>query len=311
MEELVWQQRLQSHGIQVERLTPLRDWSESRVICLDGRRHGRPVRCYLKSSRRGAERELIIYRFAAGHPGFPAPEATSLIADGEEWLLLDRAKGTLLADIAVAGHSGSYLTAARGMARFHTRSATAGWTARLARLGLLKEQIEVLPSSALESVHRKVAQGIYGGVSSSLLSQVETKSAQLWPGLLENFLCYPDSLIHGDCHYGNLFLTPEGAICLIDWGSAAIAPGLMDLAALVDVSVRMSAPIDPEADVLEAYFAELSQPERDAYGKPERAWAACRSVRAFLELEWFATTEDDYGQRVQRELVLLQALFQL
>ncbi len=261
----------------VKRLTPLRDWSESRVVRVEGTKRGKPVVYYLKWSRRGREPESAIYRFAAHCAGFPASKAVPVMVDGEEWLLLDRAKGTLLADIARTDAPGAYVTAARRMARFHKQATAAGWTAQLSGLGTLKGRMEALPFSVLEALRRMVAGGEYSGVSPSLLSLVETASTQLWPGFMKAYRSYPDSLIHGDCHFGNLFLTPEGGICLIDWASASIAPGLMDLAALVDVSQRMREHIAPEPDVLAAYFGELSQSERQAYGKPERAWAACRS----------------------------------
>ena len=311
MEDLLWQKRLRPHGIRVKRLIPLRDWSESCVVRVEGTLRGKPVVHYLKWSRRCGESESAIYKFAAQHDGFPASKAVFLMVDGEEWLLLDRAEGALLADIARADAPDAYVTAARRMARFHMQATAAGWTAQLSGLGALKGRIESLPPAVLEDLRRMVVEGKYSGVNPSLLLQVETASAQLWPGFIKAYRSYPDSLIHGDCHYGNLFLTPEGGICLIDWASASVAPGLMDLAALVDVSERMRVHIAPEPDVLAAYFGELSPSEREAYGKPERAWAVCRSVRAFLELEWFATTGEDYGQRVQRELTLLHAFLHL
>jgi aminoglycoside phosphotransferase (APT) family kinase protein len=305
MEDLLWQKHLRPYGIRVKRLAPLRDWSESRVIRVEGTRRGKPVVHYLKGSRRGGESESAIYRFAAHHAGFPASNAVFVMVDGEEWLLLDRVEGTLLADIARADAPDAYVSAARRLARFHMQATADGWTAQLSGLGALKGRIEALPSSVLEDLRRMVAEGEYSGVDLSLLSLVETASEQWWPGFVKAYRSYPDSLIHGDCHSGNLFLTPEGGICLIDWASASVAPGLMDLAALVDVSQRMRDPMAPETDVLAAYFGELSQLEREAYGEPDRAWAICRSVRAFLELAWFATTGEDYGPRVQRELILL------
>lgn len=311
MEDLLWQKRLRSHDIRVKRLTPLRDWSESRVIRVEGTRRGKPVVHYLKWSRRGGESESAIYRFAAHHVGFPASKAAFVMVDGEEWLLLDRAEGTLLADIARADAPDAYISAARRMARFHMQATADGWTAQLSGLGALKGRIEALPPSVLEDLRRMVAEGEYSGVNLSLLSLVETASEQWWLGFMKAYRSYPDSLIHGDCHFGNLFLTPAGGICLIDWASASVAPGLMDLAALVDVAQRMRVNMAPEADMLAAYFGELSPSEREAYGKPEQAWAVCRSVRAFLELEWFATTREDYGQRVQRELTLLHAFLRL
>lgn len=78
----------------------------------------------------------------------------------------------------------------------------------------------------------------------ALLVQVEAMTSRLWPRVLTAFNAYPDSLIHGDRHFGNLFIMSMGEICLIDWAPAARAPGLMDLAALVDVTQRMQAFID-------------------------------------------------------------------
>jgi len=300
-----WQKHLQVYGIQVEQLIPIRDWSESRVIRIEGTRYGKPSVSYLKSSAGNRDIESAVYRFAGLHPSFPAPRADILMLEGEEWLLLDRAEGILLADIPSADAPNAYLAAARRIASFHKKADEDGWTAKLSCLDNLKGRIETLPISILKDLHRLMAKGIYTGVNPSTISQVETVFAQYWPELTEDFRRYPESLIHGDCHYGNLFLTPEGGVCLIDWGSASVAPGLMDLAALVDVTQRMGDKEINEQDVLATYFDELSQSEREAYGNPERAWNVCRSVRAFLELEWFSTTGDDYGPRAQRELILL------
>ncbi len=48
-----WQVRLQSHGIRPLKLTAVRDWSESRVLRVEGTRGGEPIVCYLKWARRG------------------------------------------------------------------------------------------------------------------------------------------------------------------------------------------------------------------------------------------------------------------
>ena len=305
MEDPLWQKRLLTYGIRTKRLISIRDWSESCVIRVEGTKHGKPVVNYLKHSHRNQDSESVIYRFAAHHSDFPAPIVDVMMIDGEEWLFLDNAEGTLLANIAGEDTPAAYVTAARRMARFHMLATEDGWITQMSGLVALKERIETLPASVLKNLHWMVAKGKYIGVNPSLLSLVEIAYEQSWPGFAEEYQSYPDSLIHGDCHFGNLFLTSEGGICLIDWGSASVAPGLMDIAALVDVTQRMGEQNINEPDVLAAYFTGLAQPEREAYGNPERAWIVCRSVRAFLELEWFAATGDDYGQRAQRELTLL------
>jgi aminoglycoside phosphotransferase (APT) family kinase protein len=308
MEDRGWRKYLRKYGIQVQQLTPVRDWSESRVIRVECTLRGKPAVKYLKLCLSDRDTESAVYRFAGHLPSFPAPGATALMVEGEEWLLLDQAEGKLLADIAdIAGADAlnTYITAARRIARFHRQAVEEGWTSGISDIEILKERVEALPDSVLNDLRESVAKGRYSGVDPSLISLIETASARWWPELAEEFKSYHDSLIHGDCHYGNLFLTPEDGICLIDWGSASVAPGLMDLAALVDVTQRMGEHDIHESDLLDAYLDELSKPEREAYGNPERAWDVCRTVRAFMELEWFASTGDDYGQRVQRELTLL------
>lgn len=307
MDDLRWEKILKPLGIKVKSLTGLTDWSESQVVRVDGSTDGIPSVYYLKHCRQGADAEAAVYRFSALHEGFPAPSASFLEIRGEEWLLLRDADGVLLADFVEADAPAAYLAGARRLARFHMKAASSGWIEGFPDLKVISERLETLPGLVLGQTKLLAEQGVYSFDDYTLLRQVTALSELGWPSFFGDFLGYPASVIHGDCHYGNLFLTSRGGISLIDWGSAAVAPGLLDIAALADVSLRMKAPSAPENELLSAYLGELPQQERKAYGDPQRAWTVCRAVRAFLELEWFASTGDDYGSRARRELILLNS----
>ena len=306
MKHLNWQKQLQSHGIEIKRLIPLREWSESRVIRVEGIRCGQPVIYFLKRSNRNIEIESTIYRFATHHAEFPAPKANVMTVDGEVWLLLNQAPGNRLADIREPDTYDAYISAARSLAKFHMQAAASGWPDRLSVLKPLKDRLKTLPAIVLKELRQKLVNGEYTGIDVSLINLVEAATETQWYRITKEFGRYPDSLIHGDCHYGNLFLAQTGEMYLIDWSSASIAPGLMDLTALADVSQRMNAPTPPEPELLNAYLGEHAKSEREKYGNPLRAWMICHSVRNFLELEWFNSTSENYGERIQRELINLK-----
>ncbi|MHB0887047.1 MAG: phosphotransferase [Bacillota bacterium] len=227
----------------------------------------------------------------------------------DEWLVLEKAEGERLADLRGPGH---YLTAARALASFHTRAA--GWLADSAppsrALQNAVEDLTVtlpgLASSALTATRRRTADGTSAGADLSLLGQVEELTHHRLPDLIPDVQRFPIALIHGDCHSGNLFLTGDGRLSLIDWSSAGLGPGLLDLAALLDVAERTGDPSDPPGEVRRAYFEALPPIWRAAYGDPERAWDLMGVVRALLELRWFAATGEDFAERVHRELRIVE-----
>ncbi|MHB9112924.1 MAG: phosphotransferase family protein, partial [Thermoleophilia bacterium] len=223
---------LKDLAIRVVGVTELRDWSESRVIRVEGEREGRPVTLYCKLARSGADRELAVYHFAAAHPGFPAPRSFFVEDGDDEWLVLEKAEGERLADLRGPGH---YLTAARALASFHTRAA--GWLAdsdppSQALQAAIEDLTATLPglaASALAATRRRAADGTSAGADLSLLGQVEELTHHRLPDVIPDIQRFPIALIHGDCHSGNLFLTGDGRLSLIDWSSAGLGPGLLDL----------------------------------------------------------------------------------
>lgn len=267
-----------------------------------------PVVKYLKRFSDLRDTEPSIYRFAEGTPEFPAPGSAELLIDEEVWLVLDRASGTLLADVCGEGLSRAYLDAARGLAEYHSRAALLRWTDEFKDLLVTPESVESLPESVLGDLFRKVDTGEFSGVDRSLLRDAARAVEKSWPEIAGVFNGSPFTLVHGDCHYGNLFLPPGGGVCLIDWASAAVAPGLVDLVALVDVSLRMGVRPPPWTDMLFAYLEGFPGDPMIACSLPEKTWKVFRCYRAFSELEWFISSGEDYGARARRELGILHSL---
>ncbi len=192
-----------------------------------------------------------------------------------------------------------YLRAVRELARFHRRGAEERWPDQLRQLGAVQDQVERLPDEALLATRRRVEAGRYTVVDVPLLNRVEERLARVWPVVAAAVRAYPATLIHGDCHDGNLFVTDDGQITLIDWSPAATGPGLLDLAALVDVAERMGDALCRADEVAAVYFEAVGP----GYGgNPALGWGHVRMVRALLELRWFAAT----GVEANRELRLLE-----
>ncbi len=140
-----------------------------------------PVVKYLKRFSDLRDTEPSIYRFAEGTPEFPAPGSAELLIDEEVWLVLDRASGTLLADVCGEGLSRAYLDAARGLAEYHSRAALLRWTDEFKDLLVTPESVESLPESVLGDLFRKVDTGEFSGVDRSLLRDAARAVEKSWP----------------------------------------------------------------------------------------------------------------------------------
>jgi Ser/Thr protein kinase RdoA (MazF antagonist) len=93
----------------------------------------------------------------------------------------------------------------------------------------------------------------------------------------------PRTLVHGDCHIGNLFFEGD-TVGFLDWQVLARAPGLRDVGYFLSNSVPSEVAEKHEADLIELYCGELRAAGIDAPAA-EVAW---RQYRAFALYGWLA-----------------------
>ncbi len=296
-------QRIFGEDVQVHDLQEIKNWSESRVIKVKATLEGSPRSYYAKWSRSGVGHncEEAISRLSTSEMVFPAVAGGTFSLDGQDWLVQRDVEGFQL---AARSDSASYKVAVEQLALFHDTGAQRGWYKRILGIPTMHTQVEELRHSAFDKVRDAIARECFTGVNLAHLLTTEEQLNKNWSTLSSLLHRFPQTLVHGDCHSGNLFLTDDG-ICLIDWSSPMVAPGMLDLVGLLDVAERMGDNIGDRAELLDHYVQALSPEARAQYVDRDMAFRALRICRALLELGWFAQTQDDYGERVNRELSII------
>jgi aminoglycoside phosphotransferase (APT) family kinase protein len=246
--------------------------------------------------------EARICDLASREPDFPVPRSFSVECRESRrgltgtWVVSEVAEGLRLAEAP----ADEWPQAAARLARFHETAADRCWadtaTGFFERTTLLS-----MAQKTMDATVRRCTEGIYSGGDTAFPDHVAMDLSREWPSMVCLLLRMPRTLVHGDFHSGNVFVSSSG-IELIDWDSATVAPGLLDIVGLVDTAERMKETSCDTAAVRRAYLRELSQRTRDAYGRIRDAWLALATLRALLELGWFALSGEDYGGRAQREL---------
>ena len=178
-------------------------------------------------------RELEVYRRILDPRKQGTPICYGAVDSSERqlyWLFLERVRGPLLWQ---KGRLETWEQAAEWLAKLHTEFDTATRPLRQAQLTHLlaynEDFLKVWVSRAETCLRQK--NGIYDrGVWQRFGRVVDHYNE-----VIERLLRLPKTLIHGEFYPSNIILraTKRGwAICPVDWELAAIAPGLMDLAAL-------------------------------------------------------------------------------
>ena len=221
---------------------------------------------------------------------------------------------------------GSYLRAAEEIARIHRRFELPGSDAGPIDASGLADILPRYDASAWALVVRagtagtlrRLEDGTYQGFSQrdveALPATLRTLEGETLAMLGEPVRVLPlaPTLVHGDYHDGNVLIRPSqreesGQFVIVDWDSARWDSGFFDLVSLCDVADRMgTCHVDP-AQIMEAYLRERcaggSRPSRQA---AETEWHRCCILRAWDELRWFSETGEDFGDRVQREIEIIQ-----
>jgi len=93
----------------------------------------------------------------------------------------------------------------------------------------------------------------------------------------------PRTLVHGDCHIGNLFFI-DGRVGFLDWQVASRAPGIRDVAYFLCNSAPTELRRTVERDLLAMYLARLAEAGVPVPNEAE-AWEA---YRLFALYSWIA-----------------------
>lgn len=170
------------------------------------------------------EREILVYRDLLRPAQFGTPICYGALVSHIEhryWLFIERITGVPLRE---SGDFGLWTRAAAWLARFHTEFAPR--VASLKRhnrlLAMDRDLFGTWMPRALETV------------SDPGMRQSLARVAARYEGVVDRLAALPPTLIHGEFYPSNILVRePGGGLAPIDWETAAIGPGSIDLAALV------------------------------------------------------------------------------
>jgi aminoglycoside phosphotransferase (APT) family kinase protein len=215
------------------------------------------------------ERELCVYRTILAGADLGTPVCYAAVADrgqGRYWLWLERVEGQ---DLRWLGESEHWQAAARWLARLHALSVWPECAAHLLRYdgGYFRLWLgRALAFHADQPILQKIAAG--------------------YERIVERLGAMPPAFIHGEYYAANVVIVPaegEGQtrVCAVDWETAAIGPGLLDLAALTAGNWSEA----ERAAMSRAYYAEA--PARPGWPpSPAEFDELLDCCRLHLALQW-------------------------
>lgn len=183
---------------------------------MDGARAAKP------RSLRDARREIVVYErlLAAADLGTAACRAT-----GYDWLLLEKVRGVELyqvGDVAVWQAVAAWLAGAHRRLAACAAEGDETWRRLIDYGPALYQRWATRMAAALEGTgHGRWARRIAGR----------------YAAVIDRLVALPRTIVHGELYASNVLVSVGSAaverVCPVDWEMAGVAPGLLDLAALV------------------------------------------------------------------------------
>jgi aminoglycoside phosphotransferase (APT) family kinase protein len=235
-------------------------------------RHAKPAFLY------DPRREIEVYRQVLPVMDLGTAACYGAVADeraGRYWLFLERATGRELFQV---GEFAAWEEAARWLARLHDRASgdaeRFAATARLIRydgdhyrLWMRRACAMLGPSSGGQRARDRLAR---------LAGRYEEVVGRLAP--------LPATVIHGEYYASNVLVSPAAsgwAVCPVDWETAALGPGLLDLAALVAGKWTLA-----QREALTRAYRGALPPGSPVAVLPESFAAALDCCRLHLAVQW-------------------------
>jgi len=238
-------------------------------------------------------REIQVYRDVLSQYQLGTPIYLAAITDSKRelyWLFLEKVPGIELYQV---GDLALWQQAAQWLARFHSLGPN---------LRLLASEACLLDwnrshywkglERARAYLHQRHAE------DSAALSDMET-IANVYEGVVGQLTAFPQTFIHGEFYASNVLVhesTTGVRVCPVDWETAGIGPGPLDLAALVAGSWTD----EQRAKLATAYWESLpkSSPVVQSFHLLERALMCARIALAVQLLgrsqEWNAPQEHQH-----------------
>jgi hypothetical protein len=219
-------------------------------------------------------REINTYRLICAGGGMGTATFYGAVVDralDRYWLFLEKVPGRELYQI---GETELWQEAARWLARWHHRY-DHGQLAALAKTGNWPTHDAAYFRRWLERAVQFASQGD---------ADMDRLTA-CYDAVIERLVNLPVTFIHGEFYASNILVgTNAGAvrICPIDWEMAALAPGLIDLAALT--GGEWSA--EERMTIARAYYAAMPAPLQPGWEEFSAALDLCRLHLAVQWLGW-------------------------
>jgi hypothetical protein len=228
-------------------------------------------------------REASVYQrlLAPAHVGVPSCYGShNGTLPGRQWLLLERVRGRELPEV---GELAVWLKAARWLADFHGRFRGLGATEADAT------RLMVHDAAFYRLWSRRAVQHASASGSGERLPVLE-RLATGHESIVERLLELPQTLVHAEFYPSNVLVEGYGVSARlrpVDWETAALGPGLEDLAALTSGRWEESDRALMEA----AYYDGMTESDRASLAR-EAFQQGLECCRLQLALQWLGWSAD-------------------
>jgi aminoglycoside/choline kinase family phosphotransferase len=230
-------------------------------------------------------REIIVYRHVLAGAGLGTPTCYGARIDRDReqyWLLLEKVAGNPLAK---TGEFSIWCDAARWLADMHCRLAEVAAHPRIAA-NLLQYDEEFFNAWIDRAEH---SSHLRADCTTNGHSEVGRLTAQCRRAV-SKIRALQQTFIHGEFYASNILIgSYDGRIriCPIDWETASIGPGLLDLAALVAGNWTE----EQRTELALAYYETLN-PVMRLYVNYDEFCQALRCCRLFMAIKWLGWSSD-------------------
>lgn len=129
----------------------------------------------------------------------------------------------------------------------------------------------------------------------------------IWKPYIRTLTTSPQTLLHGDPHIGNTYVTPDGDLGFLDWQMARRGNWSLDLGYFLQGALTTEDRRAHERELLEDYRNALALPDAEM-PSPDEVWTRYRASVAHGLAIWLATASSDGGlwQRIEVAVALAQ-----